>query len=247
MSIFTVGHSTFSKEDFLRLTGKNYTTLIDTRSHPGSKWPQYNIEELRQWIPDSGLGFEWWKELGGWHEEHAPLQDEMREHGVEIGSYLGRKFPKQRIAAQETPSDRPSWTNTGLRDYSYFQSTPGFLKAADDLIERGQNEHVAIMCCECQWWRCHRSMIADYLAFRNVECFHLMPRMRQKNLVKYVAEAKIIPHSSVLDNRLERYDQYVLDAWESHRPSVNPGIVQDCSQSAYSSQPVGCSCPGTQY
>lgn len=221
MTIFTIGHSTFSEKDFLTLAGDYFTTLIDTRSHPGSRWPQHNREALQQWVPAAGISYEWWPELGGWNESHADLADEMSQCGVELRLYLGRKFPKQRIAAEEAPTDRPSWTNTGLRDYSYFQSTHGFLAAADRLIERGARENVAIMCCECQWWRCHRSMIADYLAYRGVDCVHLMPHMRQKNLVKFVDGAKETPHSKVLDNRLERYDDYVKRAWRNyaeHRP-----------------------------
>lgn len=218
MTIYTIGHSTFSESDFLTLADKHFTTLIDTRSHPGSRWPQHNREEMEKWVPKAGVGYEWWPELGGWNADlgHSELVAEMLTHGVDIRPYLGRKFPKQRIAAEEAPTAVPSWTNTGLRDYSFFTATHGFLEAADRLIERGRVENVAIMCCECQWWRCHRSMIADYLAYRNVECVHIMPHMRQKNLVKYVSGSKLKPHSLVLDNRLDRYEPYVKTAWRNY-------------------------------
>jgi uncharacterized protein (DUF488 family) len=32
----------------------------------------------------------------------------------------------------------------------------------------------AIMCAEAVWWRCHRSLIADYLKARGVEVLHIL-------------------------------------------------------------------------
>jgi uncharacterized protein (DUF488 family) len=34
--------------------------------------------------------------------------------------------------------------------------------------------HTAIMCAEAVWWRCHRSLIADYLKARGVEVLHVL-------------------------------------------------------------------------
>ena len=31
-----------------------------------------------------------------------------------------------------------------------------------------------IMCAEAVWWRCHRSLIADYLKARGVEVLHIL-------------------------------------------------------------------------
>ena len=33
---------------------------------------------------------------------------------------------------------------------------------------------IAIMCAEAVWWRCHRSLIADYLKTRGVEVMHIL-------------------------------------------------------------------------
>ena len=35
-------------------------------------------------------------------------------------------------------------------------------------------EAAAIMCAEAVWWRCHRSLIADYLKARGVEVLHIL-------------------------------------------------------------------------
>jgi uncharacterized protein (DUF488 family) len=33
---------------------------------------------------------------------------------------------------------------------------------------------IAIMCAEAVWWRCHRSLIADYLKASGVEVLHVL-------------------------------------------------------------------------
>jgi uncharacterized protein (DUF488 family) len=32
----------------------------------------------------------------------------------------------------------------------------------------------AVMCAEAVWWRCHRSLIADYLKARGLEVMHIL-------------------------------------------------------------------------
>jgi uncharacterized protein (DUF488 family) len=32
----------------------------------------------------------------------------------------------------------------------------------------------AIMCAEAVWWRCHRSLVSDYLKARRVEVIHIL-------------------------------------------------------------------------
>jgi uncharacterized protein (DUF488 family) len=32
----------------------------------------------------------------------------------------------------------------------------------------------AIMCAEAVWWRCHRSLISDFLKARGIEVMHIM-------------------------------------------------------------------------
>ena len=34
--------------------------------------------------------------------------------------------------------------------------------------------NTAIMCAEAVWWKCHRRLIADHLANRGVEVWHIM-------------------------------------------------------------------------
>jgi uncharacterized protein (DUF488 family) len=36
------------------------------------------------------------------------------------------------------------------------------------------NKRVAYMCSEAVWWRCHRSLVSDYLKIRNWKVMHIM-------------------------------------------------------------------------
>jgi uncharacterized protein (DUF488 family) len=225
--LFTIGHSTLSQPDFLAMLGGRVETVIDVRSHPTSKWAQFDRLNLRHWLPDAKVGYEWWPELGGWDRRHERYAKSFEKKGVDLHVYAKGKFPKQRIgkkfpdavdsAQLDLPHIRPKWTNVGLYDYSWFMYLGEFLEGADRLIERGKTEDLGFMCAECLYWRCHRSMISDYLAFRGVEAFHLQPHIRQKNKVKFVDGFRLLPHSKVLGNRLERYEPEILAKWESWR------------------------------
>ena len=81
-------------------------------------------------------------------------------------------------------------------------TTGEFLAAADELAGLGRSVNVAIMCAEAVWWRCHRSMIADYLVFAGSEVVHLQPQPT--------------PHAQAMGDRLQRYDPEVIAAWRRH-------------------------------
>lgn len=197
--IYSVGHSTLSKEEFARLFSDiEQPIVVDVRSHPTSRWPQFQKRELETWLPGFGIGYEWWPGLGGWRKKHAKWASDFAEVDVDLSFYLGSAFPKQRIAKKR--KEKTGWYIYGLWDYQWYQVLGEFLQAADELIERGKTENLAIMCCELLPWKCHRSMVADYLAYRGVECVHLQPKFK--------------PHSEMLGNRLERYHPEVRESWD---------------------------------
>lgn len=210
--IYSVGHSTHSQEAFLKIINGKISTLIDVRSHPGSKWPQFQRENLERWLPEAGIRYEWEPRLGGWDKRHLPLVEEMRAHRVDISCYARGKFPKQRISIKTLPSEadarqeflpivKPFWWNQGLLDYSWFMSIPEFLEGAKELIERSQAEDIAIMCCEGPYYKCHRSMIADYLVWSGSDCQHIPGKKM---------------HSQMIGNRLERYELDIIKKWQNH-------------------------------
>lgn len=200
--IFSIGHSTLEMSKFLTLI-EEIDVVWDVRSHPTSKWPQFHKEEMERWLPLNGKRYVWEPRLGGWTEKHEYLMEEMQTHGVDLTPYLTGKFPKQRIAANRGDfplfESKPSWTNVGLYDYSWFQSLPEFVAAGIALIETGKITNVGIMCCEALWWRCHRSMISDFVVFKGNDVIHLQPKKTM--------------HSKVIGNRLQRYDGEIIERW----------------------------------
>ncbi len=53
--------------------------------------------------------------------------------------------------------------------------TEQFQKGVERLLEFSREiGSTAIMCAEAVWWRCHRSLIADYLKARGVEVMHIL-------------------------------------------------------------------------
>lgn len=201
------------------------STVIDVRSHPSSKWDWFEKSAMQTWLPEAKVGYEWWPSLGGWDTRHEALAPQFESKGVDLHVYAKGKFPKQRIGKKfpdavessqlSLPMIRPKWTNVGLYDYSFFMTLPEFLGGCDRLIERGKTEDLGFMCCEALYFKCHRSMISDYLAFRGIEVQHLQPRMRQKNKVKFVDGHRLLAHSKVIGNRLDRYEPEIISKWKS--------------------------------
>lgn len=210
MAIFTVGHSKLEKEAFLALVS-GLDVLVDVRSHPSSKWPLFVKESLETVLPAAGIQYLWEPDLGGWSERYPQRRDFAISHGVNFDAYAKGKFPKGQIAAQKEITDRPTWYNQGLFDYSVFMAIDEFIKAANYLIEIGKTANVAIMCCEATWWRCHRSMISDYLAYLGYDSTHL---------IRSGKKISSTSHAKVLSNRLERYEQFIKDKWETHKQCI---------------------------
>jgi len=52
--------------------------------------------------------------------------------------------------------------------------TPEFAAAAEDLGALARGDRVAVMCAEAVWWRCHRSMIADFFKASGWMVFHIL-------------------------------------------------------------------------
>jgi len=146
MRIWTIGHSTRSIDDFISLLKKNGIKLLaDVRSLPGSKrYPQFNKEMLAESLNAHGIRYEHFPELGG------------------------RRKPK-------ADSRNTAWRNASFRGYADYMETEQFQKGAERLLAvAGDAGPAAIMCAEAVWWRCHRSLISDYLKARGIEVMHIL-------------------------------------------------------------------------
>lgn len=146
MKIWTIGHSTREIEKFISLLQENGIKLVaDVRMFPGSKrYPQFNREQLTCTLGEHGIRYEHFLELGG------------------------RRKAK-------SDSHNTAWRNESFRGYADYMETPEFRNGIARLIDLAKTTGpTAIMCAEAVWWRCHRSLISDYLKARRIEVIHIL-------------------------------------------------------------------------
>ena len=144
--IWTIGHSTRKIDIFISLLEENGIKLLaDVRSWPGSKrYPQFNKEALAESLNAHGIRYEHFPGLGG---RRKPNPD----------------------------SRNTAWRNVSFRGYADYMETKEFHKGVERLLDLARETGpVAIMCAEALWWRCHRSLIADYLKVRGIEVVHIV-------------------------------------------------------------------------
>lgn len=145
MTVYTIGHSTRSLEDFLTLLERSrIERLVDVRTFPGSRrYPHFNREALARSLADASIEYLHRPALGG-----------------------RRRPPKD-----APPS---AWRNEGFRGYAAYMQTPAFREGIEELIMLADERRTAIMCSEAVPWRCHRSLISDALTARGVAVEHIL-------------------------------------------------------------------------
>ena len=211
--IFTVGHSTLTADEFVRLCYP-LDLVLDVRSHPTSRWEQFRKENMEVWLPElGGVEYQWLPELGGWTARDMPDAEFFAGQGVDVAAYSRGQFPKQRIAPDRPAGEGPAWTNQGLYDYAWYTTRPAFWAGIGALIGLGEAQNVGIMCAEVLWWKCHRSMVADALWWKGVDCVHLQPRPRHHSLCG-------------VEQRIARYPPAVLESWGERAPAQREEIWQ---------------------
>ena len=68
--------------------------------------------------------------------------------------------------------------------------TAEFKEGMRELMKLSRLKRTAVMCAEAVWWRCHRSMISDYLKASGVIVEHIMSS--ESNVIHpYTAAARI--------------------------------------------------------
>jgi len=145
MKIWTVGHSTRSGEEFGRiLLAHEVEVLVDVRTYPGSR-------RYPQFNKDtlagslSGIGIKY-------------------KHEPRLG---GRRTARP-------DSHNTVWRNVQFRGYADHMETEEFKNGVRELLELAATARTAVMCAEAVWWRCHRSLLADYLKAAGHEVIHIL-------------------------------------------------------------------------
>lgn len=147
MIIYTIGHSTRSIEEFIAmLQSFEIELLADIRRFPGSR---------------------------KYPQFNKPaLEAFLREANI---NYLhdpnlgGRRKPKP-------DSTNTAWRNAAFRGYADYMETDEFKTAISELEKIAAKQTVAYMCSEAVWWRCHRSLVSDYLKVKGWKVMHIMDK-----------------------------------------------------------------------
>ena len=162
LQMWTVGHSTRSAEAFGRLLeAHEIKNLVDVRSFPGSR--RYPQFNKTTLSDDlASISIRYF---------HMPL----------LG---GRRKP-------QANSKNTSWKNASFRAYADYLETEDFKRGVSELLEVVAQGRTAVMCAESLWWRCHRSLIADYLKVHEVEVLHILDE-KKTELHPYTAAARIV-------------------------------------------------------
>lgn len=145
MTIYTIGHSTRSLDEFFALLERSSIEfLVDVRAFPGSRrYPHFNREALESSLRDVQIGYLHCPSLGG----------------------------RRRASADGAPS---AWRNDSFRAYAEYMRTTAFHEGLADLIRRGDASRTVIMCSEAVPWRCHRTLVSDALMGRGVAVEHIL-------------------------------------------------------------------------
>lgn len=143
--VYTMGFSNRSWEETLEiLRAFGIQRLVDIRTLPGSKHtPQFNLEHLRQALPQAGIEYIHMKSLGGLRK---------RQKGSSVNA---------------------AWRNDSFRAYADYMQTPQFEAALQELMTLSEERTTVYCCTEAVFWRCHRQLVSDALLVRGRRVGHI--------------------------------------------------------------------------
>jgi uncharacterized protein (DUF488 family) len=175
--VWTIGHSTRTTEEFAGLLAENgIEVLVDVRSYPSSRR-----------LP---------------HFNRDQLGSFLSGRGIEY-----RHMPGLGGRRKPNPNSKNiAWTNASFRAYADYMETEEFGAGVRELLEVAQNQRTAIMCAEALWWRCHRSLISDYLKSIGIEVTHIVGRGKSEPH-RYTAPASIVEGKLSYQGLLASSDQ----------------------------------------
>jgi uncharacterized protein (DUF488 family) len=173
LTIWTIGHGTRNGEEFVQMLQEGgIQCLVDVRSYPGSRRnPQFSREQLSALLSSHDI--------------------EYQREGESLGGFRKPQANSKHVALR----------SEGFRGYADYMESASFKAGILALIARAEKSRVVIMCAESVPWRCHRSLISDYLVMREVIVTHLVAP--EKTL-----EHKLNPAAKVSNGELV-YDQTV--------------------------------------
>ena len=161
-AVWTIGHSTRSAAEFNQiLVAHQIAALVDVRSFPGSR--RYP------------------------HFNKPELSRRLEAVGI-----LYAHNPRLGGRRRPSPDSRnTAWQNSSFRAYADHMESEEFKQGIEDLLEVARTKPTAIMCAEALWWRCHRSLIADFLKAQGLAVIHIIDE-KKTQAHPYTSAARII-------------------------------------------------------
>lgn len=137
MEIYTIGHSTHTKEQFsAMLQQERIELLADVRAFPGSrKHPQFSKDEFPFWLREEGFEYRHFPKLGG----------------------------RKRKSKEIDPDLNGGWRNQSFHNYADYSLDVSFQEGINELKEAGFKKRTAYCCSERHPSRCHRLIISNFL------------------------------------------------------------------------------------
>ena len=84
-----------------------------------------------------------------------------------------------------------AWRNESFRGYADYMETESFRNGIERLIKIAEEQRTAIMCAEALWWRCHRSLISDFLKVKGIGIAHILSNGKSEEH-PFTAAARIV-------------------------------------------------------
>jgi len=161
-SIWTIGHSTHTLDEFIDMLKSFQIEIVaDIRSYPGSR-------KFPQFNKEA-------------------LEISLPQNNIK---YIHLKNLGGRRKANHD-SKNTSWRNLAFRGYADYMETDAFKEGIKELEMIALKQRTAYMCSEAVWWRCHRSMVSDYLKVHSWKVMHIMG-IGKEDEHPYTAPAKIV-------------------------------------------------------
>lgn len=159
MDVFTIGHYSHTKEEFIKLLKlAQIELLIDVRSFPGSrKFPWFKKEEMAMWLPEANIAYCHMPKLGG----RRPASDLV------------------------SPALNDGWQNNSFHNYADYTLSPSFNEGVEQLTAMAKKKRTAYCCSERHPSRCHRLLISNWLAVRDWNVTHIIPTKDGGELVPH--------------------------------------------------------------
>ena len=160
--IWTIGHSTHLLDELAAMLQSFQIEIVaDIRSSPGSR-------KFPQFNKEA-------------------LQISLPENNIQY-IHLKELGGRRKVNPY---SKNTVWRHPAFRGYADYMETGTFKEGIRELEKMAMKHRTAYMCSEAVWWRCHRSMVSDYLKVDGWKVMHIMGVGKEEEH-PYTAPARIV-------------------------------------------------------